>query len=101
MTGQLQAWLHKPAMAGLCLALWGVGLSLLAASPSEGATITLIATADGEVSDQEMEDGTLIKDGIFETVNADDDFLTFASISSSSRRTACSSSIWARCRRTP
>jgi hypothetical protein len=57
-------------MAGL-----GLMLSLLTASPSEGAAITLIATADGEVSDQEMVDGTQIKDGIFETVNANDDFL--------------------------
>jgi hypothetical protein len=59
----------------LCCVLLGLGLSVLAASSSEGAAITLVATADGEVSDQEMEDGTLIKDGIFETVNANDDFL--------------------------
>jgi PEP-CTERM motif len=45
------------------------------ASPSEGAAITFVATADGEVSDQEMADRTQIKDGIFETVNATDDFL--------------------------
>jgi hypothetical protein len=70
MTKRFQTWLGGPAMAGI-----GLMLSLLVASPSEGASITLIATADGEVSDQEMADGTLIKDGIFETVNANDDFL--------------------------
>jgi hypothetical protein len=62
----------KKRLSGVLL---GLGLLLLAASTSEGAAITLIATADGEVSDQEMADGTQIKDGIFETVNANDDFL--------------------------
>lgn len=75
MTRRQQAWPRTQVIAGLWVALWGMGLSMLAASPSEGATITFVATADGEVSDQEMEDGTLIKDGIFETVNADSEFL--------------------------
>jgi hypothetical protein len=50
-------------------------LSLGYAARSEGAAITFVATADGEVSDQESLDGSLIKDGIFETVNANSDFL--------------------------
>lgn len=53
----------------------GTALILLNAPLAQAKTITFVATTDGEVSDQETLDGSLISDGIFETVNEHDDFL--------------------------
>ncbi len=55
--------------------LAAAGVALVSASAAQAATIQLVASADGTVSDELSADGSMIKDGIFETVDATGEFL--------------------------